>query len=137
MNAQHDDDKRPDWLRAELAALPDPSPPEALLGRILASRVRRRRRRQWSAAVALLLGAALLWPLLPPVAPGDPPAVAVDAAPDDLRLRLLDRRLQAAYDGGASAEQIEALWLARARHLAAAEAQPDTEETRDASILSL
>ena len=124
------------WLSAELSELPDPEPAAPLFGRIMASRSRRRRRRRIGIAAALLLGCAALWPALRPgLAPAELELAA--QAPEDLRLLLLDRRLQAAYDRGADRAEIAALWEARARLLHAAERQHGYEEEQDASILSL
>lgn len=126
-------------LSQALSALPDPEPPPPLFGRIMASRTRRRRQRRWAAVAAAVVGAALLWPLLHvPLAP-QPALQLAEQAPQgaDLSLRLIDRRLQTAYDRGADAAEIAALWEARARLLQADQRDPAHEENQDAHILSL
>lgn len=134
------DAKTPDaaWLVEALADLPDPMPPERLYGRIMASHRRRRRQRQLLALAATLLAGSLLWPLLDAQRPQPgPPVVAeapLPATPQtDSPLLHIDRRLQAAYDQGASPEQIATLWQVRERLAAEARQQ----EAGHARILSL
>jgi hypothetical protein len=126
-----------DWLAGHLSALPDPEPPSPLFERVMTSRTRRRRVRALSSAAVLLVGAALLWPLLRTPILSSPAEEVAAVTVDDLRLLLIDRRLQAAYDGGASDEHLAALWQARARLAAAGDTPPPTEEIEDATILSL
>jgi hypothetical protein len=131
-----------DPLRRHLAGLRDPAPPPALFARITRSQRRRRWRRRLlrGGAFGALLLAALL-PLRERLAPAPAP-VAVDAGavlaalqpdPAEAALRRIDRQLQAAYDRGADAETLHALWLARER----AALHADSPETADASVISL
>lgn len=119
--------------KLDLRQLPVFEPDPALWSRIAAAHVRRRRVRQWSfaAAATVLLGitAALLVRPAPPAGPswadaqresqaleaqwrqladgGRPVAVGLT------RLRSIDTALQAAYDRGAEATELEPLWKQR------------------------
>jgi hypothetical protein len=119
--------------KLDLHRLPVFEPDPALWSRIAAAHGRRRRVRQWSfaAAATVLLGiaAALLVQPAPPAGPswadaqresqaleaqwrqladgGRPVAVGLT------RLRSIDAALQAAYDRGAEATELEPLWKQR------------------------
>ncbi len=130
------------WLVAELAALPDPPPPDRLYGRILASRQRRRRHSRLYAVAALLVLGALIWPLLDAGRLGEGPAPLTEvSSPDPLpalppaasALLHIDRQLQAAYDRGADPAQITTLWRVRERIV---EQNPKQEPAHE-HILSL
>ncbi len=104
-------------VRGYLSGLPVADSSAALWPRIERTRLRRRRRRRLLAGSGVL-GALVLLALLMvrvPV-PVDAPALTLEAAPMTeiaADLRDIDRSLQAAYDRGASPEQIDALWQAR------------------------
>ena len=112
-------------------------PEDALWQRISTTRSRRQRRRQWLASAAvgvfgLVLGAGLMSPLAPwsrapsveqalaaqaPDAASDvsaaAPFAATPASNAHESLRAIDRRLQAAYDRNADADEIRRLWQMR------------------------
>ena len=115
-------------------------PEDALWQRIRHTRGRRRRHRQLLATAAVglfgvVLGAGLMSPLAPwndatapfaeqpvaaqpesPTSPADFATAAANAAAfssDHEALRAIDRRLQAAYDRNAGADEIRRLWQVR------------------------
>ncbi len=117
--------------------LPEFDPDPALWGRI---QTRSRRQRRWrrirlGALTGALASLLLVLALVHPVAPWQPTAVpdlalrqatsqqlqeqlaGVSGAADDFRalsdLRLIDARLQAAYDRNATDDEIAALWILR------------------------
>lgn len=119
--------------RTYCARLPAPELPPALLDATLHAYRRRRARRTallaTAAGVAMLAGGAVLHLLAPGGSPSRAPPTAtvadvaptptpvppsIPAAPGADALRDLDRRLQAAYDAGASDTEVEALWAQRA-----------------------
>ncbi|WP_460812384.1 hypothetical protein [Luteimonas pelagia] len=113
---------------ARLRDLEAPALPEALWPRVEARRralFARRRRFAGVAAALLVAGGIGLLARLPgngPDGPGVPTAQRVDSAPLPgpvvLQVRAIDRELQAAYQAGAHAEEIERLWRTRGALLA-------------------
>lgn len=111
-------------LDAYCAGLPEPTLPEALQGEVvLAYRRRRARRRAIVASVAVAAFAVVGLGSLRLLPPGKAPSPATSAASmaaavprpaQATALRDIDRRLQAAYDAGASDTEVEALWAQRA-----------------------
>lgn len=122
--------------------LPEFTPDPALWTRIAAAQQRRMARRRWRTAVvgtaiAASLAAALLVGGRFAVAPAGSPAPttamqdesralegewhrlvgAQAAALGSTRLRAIDAELQSAYDRGAGADELEALWQQRNRAL--------------------
>lgn len=117
-------------IRRHLEALPEPALPEALQQRLQRSLHRRRRRVRMAVAGGIAAVAAVaIFPLLPPwqdhAAPASMAHVpAVEPGKDRMgQLHALDRALQAAYDRGASDDEIAPLWEAR-RALTARAAAP-------------
>lgn len=106
---------RRDPVIDRLAGLPPVAPPERLWARIDHARAARVRRRQLGGASALaVLAVAILAPLLRPPPPTPAPAPAAAHAPEAVHeLRAIDRALQAAYDRGASPQEITSLWAMR------------------------
>lgn len=111
-------------IRTQLQALPEVPAPPGLASSILRTQRRRLLRLHVGAAAGVVaLACIALLPyaaqdVAPPEAAGTfsaakPPAAAV--LQDDLR--ALDRTLQAAYDAGASEDDVAPLWTARARLL--------------------
>lgn len=127
--------------RTYCARLPAPELPPALLDATLHAYRRRRARRTallaTAAGVAMVAGGAVLHLLAPGGSPPQAPPTAtvvdvapiqapmptpvptpvppsIPAAPRADALRDLDRRLQAAYDAGASDTEVAALWAQRA-----------------------
>lgn len=116
----------------DVNALPEFQPPPELWVRIAsAERARRHRRRSAfasaAAAVVVVLVALAAWPLRDPPAPvvaaGEVESrrleaewlrVAGGSTPSSTtRLRAIDAALQAAYDRGAAADEVEPLWRQR------------------------
>lgn len=117
-------DRDPHDLRRHLRALPDPAVPSGLRDRVLATHGRRRRLVQGTTGLAMAaVAAVLLQPALPP--PDTTPeritasaqestsAPVQTAADTGARLRAIDRALQAAYERGASDDEIAPLWRVR------------------------
>ncbi|MCF7222459.1 hypothetical protein [Marilutibacter chinensis] len=122
-------------LRRHLRALPDPGLPDRLRDRVIASHGRRRRVIHGATGVAAaVVAVALLRPALPlqdtapetatVQAPVAPPALHVDEAV--ARLRAIDRALQAAYERGASDDEVAPLWRAREMLLPSSGRRPDS-----------
>lgn len=113
---------RRDPVIDRLAGLPPVAPPARLWARIDHARAARVRRRQLGGASALaVLAVAILAPMLrpPPPTPTPTPAPAAGHAPEAVHeLRAIDRALQAAYDRGASPQEISSLWAMREALLA-------------------
>lgn len=116
----------PDPLHRLLESMPEPPPPDTLWPRLREQRRRQVRRRRLAgglastALVAVLLVAG--WPQ-PPAAPGTGGAAPAVARIDrDEQVRALDHALQAAYDRGASDQEVAPLWDARAALLASLDA---------------
>lgn len=119
--------------RLDLRQLPVFEPDPALWSRIAAVHLRRRRVRQWSfaAAATVLVGIAAALVVRPTPAPGPSWAQAQSesqrleaqwrqladggrpVAVGLTRLRSIDAALQAAYDRGAEAKELEPLWKQR------------------------
>jgi len=116
-------------LRRRLDALAPPSPGAALEARVRAAH-RRRVRRLAAGMAALALAALVPWLVLRPEPGGDPPTAGAgpalgsmdpaDASRRQGQVQAIDLALQAAYDHGASDDEIDALWRARAELLVAA-----------------
>ncbi|QDH69351.1 hypothetical protein [Marilutibacter alkalisoli] len=112
-------------LRRQLRALPDPDPPAALRERVLTShRHRQRAIRSVAGVSAIALLLAIVLPDLPGPQDASPPqpglaATALPAHDAIARLRAIDRALQAAYERGASDDEVAPLWKARETLLAA------------------
>lgn len=126
------DDSETTELRAQLRALPVLDQPSGLFARIERTRLRRRRqRRAWAAAGCSAMLALLLLPLWMNDPLGIGPSSTTEVAREILapaaeesagraanhsaeaRLRQIDRRLQAAYESGATAGHLQSLWLQR------------------------
>lgn len=110
-------------LREELHALPEIPLPDALWQRVDSGRRRKLRRRKLGAGIAALaLVAVMATPLLAPLLTVDDAirgeqsiaSRSADGVHDiQADLRALDRALQAAYDRGASDDEIAPMWVAR------------------------
>lgn len=111
-----------DYLHRQLAALPDPELPEHLWTRVSRARARRLRRR-WGAgtaalALALVAIAMLSLQSVRQPTPASTRVVQSDAQPHNgraqqVQVRALDRKLQAAYRRNASDAEIAQLWVTR------------------------
>lgn len=107
-------------LRRQLRALPDPAAPAGLRERVLAAHGRRRLAIHGATGVAAaVVAVALILPALPSIDPA-PSGAQHAAAPAPsrsnevaARLRAIDRALQAAYERGASDDEIAPLWRVR------------------------
>lgn len=131
----------PESLRRQLAALPVFEPPARLREQVLGAALGAPVRRGWATATAAGLAAGLLLAVGLWLGSGHPPAdpgasvpriaelerelrglrLAAAGAPAaaslEAELSRLDRALQSAYDAGAPAPRIEALWRERERLL--------------------
>lgn len=112
----------PDPLHRLLESMSEPPPPDSLWPRLRERRRRQVRRRRLAgglastALVAVLLVAG--WPQQP-AAPGTSGAASTVTRIDrGEQVRALDHALQAAYDRGASDQEVAPLWDARAALLA-------------------
>jgi hypothetical protein len=109
----HDDTS----LRRHLRSMPEPPLPDTLQSRLHASHTRRGRllRTGTGAAVVALLAVMLLPFPHTTQPPAASTAASQDAAADARRARLevIDRALQAAYQRGASDDEVAPLWKAR------------------------
>lgn len=117
-------------VRRHLETLPEPALPDALQQRLQQSLHRRRRRLRLAiAGGAAAVVAVAIFPLLPPWQEPPTPAPMTHVPPVEpgntrmSQLHALDRALQAAYDRGASDDEIAPLWEAR-RALTASAAAP-------------
>lgn len=107
-------DPREEALERYLAQLPSAHPDAGVGDAVIARHLRRRRLRRVlppvAAAATLLLWVGMHGP--DPVTPAAP-VLAID--PDVAEMRSIDRRLQAAYLEGATADELAALWAERGR----------------------
>lgn len=131
----NDADPRDARVDRYLRDLPGALPPAGLGDRIVDRHLARRARRNGlPLAAACLLAAVLLWQQVGqnPVPTGEAPRrVEAQAL---VEVRSVDRRLQAAFRGGASADELDALWRARREALAQLEAAPAAGERRQVRL---
>lgn len=107
-------------LRRHLRALPDPAAPAGLRERVLAAHGHRRLAIHGATGIAAaVVSVALILPVLPSVEQAPPsarraaPPAAAHGHAATARLRAIDRALQAAYERGASDDEIAPLWRVR------------------------